>query len=271
MSCDGIARNCHRILGTYAEKQWKKSWTESYFAFHNDHTQKRSNISNVIKTKFSAVVINLLGKIPFYQKTTFSVLLFRQRKNFRRLVTKSGESNVSNGRVTGPGTGTFVGIFTWLVDAKWRWTGLIFFASFYITWTLFAILFWVICYFHGDFEMQGQGITSIWLLKSLNIIKIRLLKMFIFAGESVNNGSIPCIENIRDFTSIFLFSLEIQTTIGFGFSRVTEQCGAAIFTLTVQVRRFPKSLFPSSRSNLNVKTGHFRCYNRSLPCGRGIC
>ncbi len=57
-------------------------------------------------------------------------------------------------------------------------------------------------------------------------------------GEGVNNGSVPCIENIRDFTSIFLFSLEIQTTIGFGFSRVTEQCGAAIFTLTVQVRPF---------------------------------
>ena len=64
-------------------------------------------------------------------------------------------------------------------------------------------------------------------------------------GDDINNGSIPCIENIRDFTSIFLFSLEIQTTIGFGFSRVTEQCGAAIFTLTVQVRRFPLLKFIS--------------------------
>lgn len=54
----------------------------------------------------------------------------------------------------------------------------------------------------------------------------------------IANGTQPCIENIRDFTSIFLFSLEIQTTIGFGFSRVTEDCDAAIVTLTVQVGGF---------------------------------
>lgn len=103
----------------------------------------------------------------------FIVLLFRKRKNFRRLVTKSGESNISNGRVSGPGTGTFVGIFTWLVDSKWRWTGLIFFASFYITWTLFAVLFWLICYTHGDFEMPDQGVTFIrFLKKSLKKINV---------------------------------------------------------------------------------------------------
>lgn len=61
-------------------------------------------------------------------------------------------------------------------------------------------------------------------------------KLFSFEGvDENNNGTVACIENIQDFTSIFLFSLEIQTTIGFGFSRVTEQCAAAIFTLTVQV------------------------------------
>ncbi|KAK4026125.1 inward rectifier potassium channel 4 [Daphnia magna] len=137
---------------------------------------------------------------------------FKKRNSFRRLVTKSGESNISNGQITGPGTGTFVGLFTWLVDAKWRWTGFIFFASFYVTWTMFAVLFWLICYFHGDFETKESGLV----------------------GDVVANSSQPCVENIRDFTSIFLFSLEIQTTIGFGFSRVTEDCAAAIVTLTIQ-------------------------------------
>lgn len=53
--------------------------------------------------------------------------------------------------------------------------------------------------------------------------------------DGTNPNVTRCIDNIKDFTSIFLFSLEIQTTIGFGFSRVTEECAPAIVTLTVQV------------------------------------
>jgi len=44
----------------------------------------------------------------------------------------------------------------------------------------------------------------------------------------------PCLENVRDFTSLFIFSLETQTTIGFGFSRVTENCPSAIVALSLQ-------------------------------------
>lgn len=67
-----------------------------------------------------------------------------------RLVSKAGESNVNNGKAAKKGA--FVGLFTFLVDAQWRWTGLVFFASFYVTWTFFAIVFWIICYLHGDLD-----------------------------------------------------------------------------------------------------------------------
>lgn len=43
------------------------------------------------------------------------------------------------------------------------------------------------------------------------------------------------MEQIKDFTSLFLFSLETQTTIGYGFSRVTEECPAAIIVLSIHV------------------------------------
>jgi len=42
-------------------------------------------------------------------------------------------------------------------------------------------------------------------------------------NETTNSTVEACIENIKDFTSVFLFSLEIQTTIGFGHSQVSQQ------------------------------------------------
>ena len=134
--------------------------------------KKISNI-NASNYKCWFVILALLWHNNYFRY----LYSLKKRRNLRRLVTKSGESNISKGLGNSgvPGTGTFVGmemekwivglhnylvysistgLFTWLVDAKWRWTGLIFFASFYVTWTIFAVLFWLICYFHGDFEME---------------------------------------------------------------------------------------------------------------------
>ena len=82
------------------------------------------------------------------------------RGDRHRLVTKSGESNFAKSNATGDDSSTtFVGLFTHLVDAKWRWTWLFFFGTFYVTWILFAIVFWVICFYHGDFDffMEVSG------------------------------------------------------------------------------------------------------------------
>lgn len=38
----------------------------------------------------------------------------------------------------------------------------------------------------------------------------------------------------RSFTSAFLFSIEVQVTIGFGGRMITEQCLAAIAFLIIQ-------------------------------------
>lgn len=39
---------------------------------------------------------------------------------------------------------------------------------------------------------------------------------------------------IRSFTSAFLFSIEVQVTIGFGGRMITEQCPTAITVLIMQ-------------------------------------
>lgn len=77
-------------------------------------------------------------------------------------------------------------IFTTLVDAQWRWTLLVFSMNFLLSWLGFALVWWLIAYSHGDLEPQN------------------------FNGQNFT----PCVEDIRSFTSCFLFSVETQHTIG---------------------------------------------------------
>lgn len=45
----------------------------------------------------------------------------------------------------------------------------------------------------------------------------------------------PCVMQMQTLTGAFLFSLESQTTIGYGFRCITEECPAAIILLIVQL------------------------------------
>lgn len=45
---------------------------------------------------------------------------------------------------------------------------------------------------------------------------------------------IPCVENLSGFVSAFLFSIETETTIGYGFRVITEKCPEGIVLLLVQ-------------------------------------
>lgn len=45
----------------------------------------------------------------------------------------------------------------------------------------------------------------------------------------------PCVMQVQTLTAAFLFSLESQTTIGYGFRCITEECPLAIILLIVQL------------------------------------
>lgn len=45
-------------------------------------------------------------------------------------------------------------IVTTLVESRWRTTLLVFSLSFFITWLIFGILWWIIAHEHGD--LKGQ-------------------------------------------------------------------------------------------------------------------
>ncbi|CAB0032253.1 unnamed protein product [Trichogramma brassicae] len=128
------------------------------------------------------------------------------RKLRRRAVLKSGECNVLQSRISRRSLRYLQDIFTTLVDSQWRWTLLCFALSFLLSWLVFAGLWWLIAFTHGDFEERHLR-DEHWR---------------------------PCVVELHSFASCFLFSIETQHTIGYGGRATTEECPEAIFVMCIQ-------------------------------------
>jgi len=96
--------------------------------------------------------------------------------------------------------------FISMIDLSWSATLLCFAASFVVSWLVFAGLWYALALSHGDLQPRED-----WP-----------------ANHSV------CVDNIHDFTSCFLFSLETQHTIGYGVRAPTEACTLAIIVMSLQ-------------------------------------
>ncbi|XP_040186963.1 inward rectifier potassium channel 16 [Rana temporaria] len=118
-----------------------------------------------------------------------------------RFMQKDGSCNVYFKSILGEWESYVVDIFTTLVDMKWRHMLIIFTLSYILSWLLFGFIFWLIALQHGD-------------LNDMDIV--------------------PCVDNVHTFVGAFLFSLETQTTIGYGYRGVTVECSFAIIMVTIQ-------------------------------------
>ncbi|XP_038613444.1 inward rectifier potassium channel 16 [Tachyglossus aculeatus] len=120
----------------------------------------------------------------------------------KRLLHKDGSCNVYFKHIFGEWGSYVVDIFTTLVDTKWRHMFVIFSLSYILSWLVFGLIFWIIALHHGDL-LNDPEIT-------------------------------PCVDNVHSFTGAFLFSLETQTTIGYGYRCVTEECSLAVVVVILQ-------------------------------------
>ncbi|XP_061665521.1 inward rectifier potassium channel 2-like [Syngnathoides biaculeatus] len=118
-----------------------------------------------------------------------------------RFVKKDGHCNVRYVNVSEKGQRYLADIFTTCVDVRWRWMLLIFCSAFLLSWLFFGCVFWLLAIFHGDLQVH--------------------------AGHK-------CVSNVGSFTAAFLFSVETQTTIGYGYRYVTDECPAAVLAVVFQ-------------------------------------
>ncbi|XP_031726597.1 ATP-sensitive inward rectifier potassium channel 10 isoform X1 [Anarrhichthys ocellatus] len=124
----------------------------------------------------------------------------------RRVLSKDGRSNVRIEHISGQSALYMRDLWTTFLDMQWRYKFFLFTATFAGTWFLFGVLWYLMALVHGD-----------------------LLEF-----DPPSNHT-PCVMQMQTLTGAFLFSLETQTTIGYGFRCITEECPAAIILLIVQL------------------------------------
>lgn len=124
----------------------------------------------------------------------------------RRLVYKNGEVNITQTNIRKRRRRFLADIFTTLVDIKWRYNLLLFAMAFILSWLIFAVIWWLICFSHGDLDPDNMD-SDKW---------------------------VPCVREMRSFTSALLFSIETQHTIGYGSRHTTEECPEAITVMMIQ-------------------------------------
>ncbi|XP_069080600.1 G protein-activated inward rectifier potassium channel 4 [Pleurodeles waltl] len=130
-------------------------------------------------------------------------LLAEMKKPRQRYMEKDGKCNVHHGNVQETYR-YFSDLFTTLVDLEWRCSLFIFTLVYTVTWLFFGFIWWLIAHIRGDLEHIGD---KEW---------------------------IPCVANLNGFVSAFLFSIETETTIGYGYRVITEKCPEGIILLLVQ-------------------------------------
>lgn len=120
----------------------------------------------------------------------------------QRYMQRNGQSAIPIHHASGEWGHYVTDIFTTLVEVRWRLMLLIFSLAYILSWLIFGLSYWLIAYVNGDL------------------------------GETPNE--MPCVYQVHSFTAAFLFSMETQATIGYGFRGMSENCMVAIVVVTAQ-------------------------------------
>ncbi|XP_073490236.1 G protein-activated inward rectifier potassium channel 1 [Aquarana catesbeiana] len=126
------------------------------------------------------------------------------KKKRQRFVEKNGRCNVQHGNLGSETSRYLSDLFTTLVDLKWRWNLFIFILTYTVAWLFMASMWWVIAYMRGDLNrVHDENYT-------------------------------PCVANVYNFPSAFLFFIETEATIGYGFRYITDKCPEGIILFLFQ-------------------------------------
>ncbi|XP_068119342.1 G protein-activated inward rectifier potassium channel 1-like [Hyperolius riggenbachi] len=126
------------------------------------------------------------------------------KRKRQRFVDKNGRCNVQHGNLGGETSRYLSDLFTTLVDLKWRWNLLIFILTYTVAWLVMASMWWMIAYIRGDINRNHD------------------------------DNYTPCVANVYNFPSAFLFFIETEATIGYGFRYITEKCPEGIILFLFQ-------------------------------------
>ncbi|XP_034045520.1 ATP-sensitive inward rectifier potassium channel 12-like [Thalassophryne amazonica] len=158
------------------------------------------------------------GEMNSYNKK----VLTRSSNQVRsRFVKKNGQCNIVFSNMEEKGQRYLADIFTTCVDIRWRYLLLLFCTTFIISWLFFGIIFYTVSLVHGDFNESFLMVAGLHGATHGHT-------------TGVQNQRMPCILHVQGFVGALLFSMETQTTIGYGWRCVTEECSVAVITVVIQ-------------------------------------
>ncbi|XP_040472225.1 G protein-activated inward rectifier potassium channel 4-like isoform X2 [Falco naumanni] len=132
-----------------------------------------------------------------------SPMVQASKRQRQRYVTKVGKCQVNLGNIQEKKR-FLSDIFTTIVDLKYRWFLFVFMMCYIITWVVFGTIYFFDAWVRGDIRHRGDPEWR------------------------------ACIENVDDFISALLFSVESQRTIGYGSRMVTANCAEGVILLMAQ-------------------------------------
>ncbi|XP_054742735.1 ATP-sensitive inward rectifier potassium channel 15 [Anastrepha obliqua] len=133
------------------------------------------------------------------------------RRRHHRVIEKSGHENVNFRRIPQKSWRYFRDLVTTMIELDWKYMLTIFIGTYFATWFFFALLNYMVAYSHGD--LMFDEVT----------------------GERLGEGKEPCIKGVYNFVSMIIYSVETQTTIGFGEKYASDECPEAIFLFVMQM------------------------------------
>ncbi|XP_017556000.1 ATP-sensitive inward rectifier potassium channel 14 [Pygocentrus nattereri] len=160
----------------------------------------------------------------------------RRRRPRGRFVGKDGRCNVTFVNMSDRGQRYLTDLFTTCVDIRWRWMLVVFTLSFLLSWLLFGFAFWLIAAAHGDLTVTSSSSSSSTYTSSSTSSSPSTTSL----NPEVEHSRKPvepderCFQQVNSFMAAFLFSLETQTSIGYGFRSVTEACPLAVLAVVLQ-------------------------------------
>lgn len=135
----------HRLKGNEMSNLFAARWALNN-TFHGNCVLYAYSTSN------SKILINLFFR---YRQSRFNARRIR-----KRVVFKHGDCNVEVANVAKRRRKYLQDIFTTLVDAQWRWTLLVFAMNFLLSWLLFAVVWWLIVFSHGDLSPERVSVNN---------------------------------------------------------------------------------------------------------------
>ncbi|KAI5623793.1 hypothetical protein C0J50_16474 [Silurus asotus] len=137
----------------------------------------------------------------------FRDYLTEWRIHQNRLVTKDGHCNIEYSNIRYKNWfGFILDIWTTLIEINWTFLMFFFVASFILSWFVFALFWYCVGGTNGDLWWQNP---------------------------SANHSA--CVVNVYDLTTAFLYSLETQTFIAYGYRAITTLCPGAVAVYVFQV------------------------------------